>query len=766
MKTRTHICFWTFYVLLFFFSGTLFAQPKWITTGEQETNKPNSWIAFRKDITLNKVPSAAITQIAADTKYWLWINGEMVVFEGGLKRGPNPNDTYYDEIDLSSYLKKGKNQIALLLWYFGKEGYSHKDSGKAGVIFQMQAGKNQIVSDSSWISRIHTAYETALEPAPNWRLPESNIRFIAEKDITGWQTMAYNKAPGFTPSKEIGGWGDAPWNDLVKRPIPFWKDFGIKEARFERQVTEKEVVYTAYLPYNMQMTPIIDVTDSKGGTKLFIETDHLNGGRQINLRAEYVTGKGNREYESLGWLNGQKIIIRHDKAADVQINKISYRETGYDGTPEGTFSCDNDFYMKFWKKGLRTLYVNMRDTYFDCPDRERAQWWGDVVVLMGESFYTYSTSTHALMKKAIYELVNWQRSDGTLFSPVPAGNYKDELPAQMLASVGQYGFWTYYMNTGDRQTIADVYPHVKKYLGVWKLDDTGLTEYRAGGWSWGDWGRNIDIRLLLASWHYLALKSAAQMAELLGYPEDAAEYRTIMETVKQAYNKCWNGYAYRHPQYQKETDDRVQAMAVVSGIAEKDKYDRIFNVLKEQWHASPYMEKYIMEALFLMGQGTYALERVEKRFAPMVNDDNYTTLFEDWRVGGAGGGSTNHAWSGGTLTVISQYLCGVEPLEPAYKVFKIEPDPASFKTASISIPTVAGTVRSEFENNTDGLVLKVTVPSKTKAIVYMPLSAAETITINGKEPAKSYVDVASEYRRDHKLCYQLPAGEYAIQAKK
>lgn len=766
MKMRTHICFWTFYVLLFFFSGTLFAQPKWITTGEQETNKPNSWIAFRKDITLNKVPSAAITQIAADTKYWLWINGEMVVFEGGLKRGPNPNDTYYDEIDLSSYLKKGKNQIALLLWYFGKEGYSHKDSGKAGVIFQMQAGKNQIVSDSSWISRIHPAYETALEPAPNWRLPESNIRFIAEKDITGWQTMAYNKAPGFTPSKEIGGWGDAPWNNLVKRPIPFWKDFGIKEARFERQVTEKEVVYTAYLPYNMQMTPIIDVTDSKGGTKLFIETDHLNGGRQINLRAEYVTGKGNREYESLGWLNGQKIIIRHDKTADVQINKISYRETGYDGTPEGTFSCDNDFYMKFWKKGLRTLYVNMRDTYFDCPDRERAQWWGDVVVLMGESFYTYSTSTHALMKKAIHELVNWQRSDGTLFSPVPAGNYKDELPAQMLASVGQYGFWTYYMNTGDRQTIADVYPHVKKYLGVWKLDDTGLTEYRAGGWSWGDWGRNIDIRLLLASWHYLALKSTAQMAELLGYPEDAAEYRTIMETVKQAYNKCWNGYAYRHPQYQKETDDRVQAMAVVSGIAEKDKYDRIFNVLKEQWHASPYMEKYIMEALFLIGQGTYALERVEKRFATMVNDDNYTTLFEDWRVGGAGGGSTNHAWSGGTLTVISQYLCGVEPLEPAYKVFKIEPDPASFKTASISIPTVSGTVRSEFENNPDGFILKVTVPSKTKAVVYLPLSAAETALINGKKPAKSYVDVASEYRRDRKLCYQLPAGEYTIQVKK
>lgn len=752
-----------FCFFLLFFSD-ICAQPKWITTGEQDVNQPNTWIAFRKDVTLKKVPSVAMTRIAADSKYWLWINGELAVFEGSLKRGPNPNDTYYDEIDLAPYLKKGANKIALLLWYFGKEGFSHKDSGKAGVIFDMDAGKKQIISDVSWLSRIHPAYETALEPSPNWRLPESNIRFVAGKDITGWQTAACGQASGFTPSREIGVWGDAPWNALVKRPIPFWKDFGIKEARFEKTENEKEVVYTAYLPYNMQMTPIIDVTDAEGNTKLFIETDHLNGGSQINLRAEYITDKGNRKYESLGWINGQKIIIRHAKRADVQINKISYRETGYDATPEGTFSCNSDFYMKFWEKGLRTLYVNMRDTYFDCPDRERAQWWGDVVVLMGESFYTYSTSTHALMKKAIHELVGWQRNDSTLFSPVPAGNYKDELPAQMLASIGQYGFWNYYMNTGDKQTMTDVYPHVKKYLGIWQLDDTGLTAYRAGGWSWGDWGRNIDIRLILAGWHYLALKSTARMADLLGYPEDAVAYRAIMEQVKQAYNKCWNGYAYRHPQYQQETDDRVQALAVISGIAEKDKYDRIFEVLKTQWHASPYMEKYVMESLFKMGQGTYALERVEKRFAPMVNDENYTTLFEDWRVGGSGGGSTNHAWSGGTLTVISQYLCGVSPLEPGYKLFRIAPDPASFKTACISIPSVAGTIKSEFENNQDGFVLKVTVPVKTRAVVCLPQSAGRNVLINGKKPTKSQCDVAAEYRNENKQCYLLAAGEYTILA--
>ena len=101
-------------------------------------------------------------------------------------------------------------------------------------------------------------------------------------------------------------------------------------------------------------------------------------------------------------MNGHKLILVLPKS--VTVNALSYRETGYDTEPTGSFSCDNEFYMRFWKKAHRTLYVNMRDTYFDCPDRERAQWWGDVVLLMGESFYTYSPSMHALMKKAI---LNW-----------------------------------------------------------------------------------------------------------------------------------------------------------------------------------------------------------------------------------------------------------------------------------------------------------------------------------------------------------------------
>lgn len=126
-----------------------------------------------------------------------------------------------------------------------------------------------------------------------------------------------------------------------------------------------------------------------------------------------------------------------------------------------------------------------------------------------------------------------------------------------------------------------------------------------------------------------------------------------------------------------------------------------------------------MEALFRMGYGRYALERTRTRFAEMVDSPEHTTLFEGWGIGekGFGGGTTNHAWSGGALTVLAGQLCGIAPLEAGYRTFLVEPDPASFGSASIDVPTVRGTIRSAFMNGDGGFELRLTVPEGTEAVV-------------------------------------------------
>ena len=671
---------------------------------EGVSDTPNQWIAFRKDVSLESGPSEAPARIAADSKYWLWVNGSLVVFEGGLKRGPNPADTYFDQVDLAPYLKKGENQVALLLWYFGKDGFSHKSSGTPQLWFDCPA-----IGADGWRCRVHPAYGTADDlPAPNFRLPESSIAFDARRDMEAWQTGSLE---GFSPAVTL----ENSLGRLHARPIPQWKDFGVKEIAFETTPGPGADKVEALLPHNMQMTPVLTVEDETGGHRIVIETDHAKVGEEC-LRAEYITRTGKQTYESLGWLSGGRLILTVEHGA--RITGLAYRETGYDASPDGTFTCSDDFYNRFWQKGLRTIYVNSRDTFFDCPDRERAQWWGDIVTILGESFYTYSPSLYSLIRKGIRELCDWQRPDDILFSPIP-GNYGVELPCQMLAAVGRYGIWTYYMNTGDLETVRHAYPVVKKYLATYHIGKDGLVEWHDGDWNWGDWGDNRDMRLLQNLWYVLALQSVSDMADALGLQGEGTGYWAQMLSLSDAINRvAWTGNCYRHPEYQGETDDRVNALAVLAGLPDRDKYDALLEVFKAQEHASPYMEKYVMEALFAIGHGDYALERERKRYAFMVNHPDYDTLFENWNVGVDGNwdcGSVNHAWSGGPLAVFPSRMLGITPLEPGWKRFSVRPDPAIFDRCSISFPTVAGTISVSYNRSED--FMEVSVPEGTLAEV-------------------------------------------------
>lgn len=695
-------------------------KAEWISSRDNK-NQPNTWIAFRKDLDLNRVPQSAVARIAADSKYWLMIDGVTVVREGGLKRGPNPDDTYCDEVDLAPYLHEGRNSISVLLWYFGKDGFAHNSSGRAGLF--LDCPKAGLRSGADWLARIHPAFQNTVDPNPNYRLAESNVRFNATKDIPGWETMDKEGLDtlGFLPVITDGLEGDYPWGKLVKRPIPQWKDFGVKEVAFERRGDTA----VARLPYDMQFTPVVTLDAHQAARRVRLQSDHAftGAGEDIVhcLRAEYVTVEGLQTYESPGWINGDLLYVIAPETIDIV--SVGYRESGYDTEAEGTFHCGNEFYNRFWQKALRTVYVNMRDNFFDCPDRERAQWWGDVVLTSGELFYSYSTSSHLLVKKAISELCAFQREDGTLHSPVP-GSYQHELPGQMLASVGKYGIWNYYMNTGDIETLRGAYPAVKRYLALWECDETGLTVFRKGGWTWGDWGSHKDTRLIYAAMHYMALDGAALMAEELGLADDAAAFRADMEKVRSGYNSCWNGTEYRSPEYEDLTDDRVQALAVVAGIAPEGYWPAITKFLKSTMFASPYMEKYVMEALFIMGEGSYALDREQMRYAPMVNDTQHTTLFELWEDAGKGSnGGVNHAWSGGPLMILAQYLCGLRPLTPGWRSFEVRPDLCGWDDVAISFPTVSGTVAFEAADGS----WTVTVPDSCEATVHMPSGEVRTL---------------------------------------
>ncbi len=712
----------------------------------REGQSDNMWTAFRKSVNLPAAPGTVTARIAADSKYWLWINGELVVREGGLKRGPTPEDTFYDEVDLTGYLRQGENLIAALVWYWGKDGHAHKDSGGAGFLFEADAAGTLIKSDRTWRVLRYLALGSTDAPVPNHRLSEHNVRFDAGLEIEGWYTASYSDQ-AWEAALEFGRPPAAPWNNLYKRVIPQWKDYGLQpylNANSWSAVSNGAVI-VGQLPYNAQVHPYLKIRAPQAGILIDIRTDHyavnnIDGTQTIpTVRAELVTRAGEQEFEVPAWINGHAVEYRIP--AGIEILDLKYRETGYATEFVGRFETNDPFLNRLWEKARRTAYVCMRDGVMDGPDRERAPAIGDGVLAMSAMYYAFDPEAHHLARKQFIDLVNWQRDDHTLYAPVPSGNWENELPMQVLAGIGPYGVWNYYMHTGDLETVNELYPAIRRYLDIWEIGGDGLVVQREGGWAWYDWGIRIHEDVLDNGWYVLALKAAVEMARLTSHEADVPDYEARIQSITENFNPVfWEEDGYRAPEQGRPRDDRANAIAVLAGMVPADRQAVVNDLLRREKNAGLYMENYVLEALFQLGDVDGALDRMRTRFQEMVESD-LTTLWEFWEQDKM---TLNHAFGTGILRILTEHIGGIGPDTPGFETYHVRPLPDGPETLNLAVPTVKGLIQytysfdDSFEADEQGLpqvVLTLDSPGLTEATVSLPKHSRRTerIRLNGAE---------------------------------
>lgn len=706
---------------------------QWIWQAQDGPN--DCWMNFRKTFEITSIPEKAVINIAADSKFWLWINGKLVIREGGLKRGPNPTDSWFDVVSIQEFLKKGTNTIAVQVWYWGKRDNdyykSYNPSGKGGLIVSGTIGNQLIHTDASWKCKLHPAYGLA-SVQPNNMKPEPSVLFDAQKDISDWNSNAF-KAESWDNAIEKGMPPTVPWGKLHKREVPQWKDEDLtnytNNTRFKLPFVSNGDAVLAKLPVNYQVYPFIKL-DAKAGQKIIIRADDT---KEKNLVAEYITKQGLQSFEMPNWINGH--VIKYEIEKGVRVLELKYRETQYDTEIVGDFSCNDVFFNTLWKKATRTLVVCLRDTYMDCPDRERAQWWGDVTLQMGAAFYALDRNVDFLSKKAIYDLIGWAKPNGVISSPIPYSNKNNELTTQMLASIGPDGFWLYYKYTGDAAPVVAAYPTAKKYLELWSMGDNGLVEHRKAGWDWGDWGTNIDKPILENCWYYWACKAAIDMARLSGNTQDIDWFRKRVMSIENNFDTVfWNGNEYMSENIWMDkpsiikglkpiADERANAMAVVTGLASKDKFSKIAAVLKNNINAGPYMEKYVGQALFMIGESEAALGRLKLRYKVMV-DLPESTLYETFPKGG----TMNHAWNVPN-TLLSEYVAGIAPLTPGFETFQVMPKLGSLTDVKSRMLSAKGMIEVGLQNNKSSFLLSLNSPAQSIAVVGIPKKDSKIVTI-------------------------------------
>ncbi len=697
---------------------------------QQADGPQNTWMCFRKSFELDNVPATAVANIAVDSKYWLSINEQPVVFEGGLNRGPTPTSGYFDRVDIQPYLRHGKNTIAILVWYWGNEGRNNIDSGQGGLLFQADLGDVVLESDRSWKLKAHPAYGHVpfqLNAGNRYYLYGGwNIGFDARQDMPDWLLINYDDSLWFNAT-EKGAPPCKPWNDLHERPIPFWKDSGLLQYTNDGafpSISDGRPIH-AELPYNAQITPYLKIK-SEPGLKIKIQTDHYDVGGYYGQRTEYITKEGMQEFESLAWQNGESVI--YEIPAGIEIIDLKYRESGYAAEFAGHFHCDDDFFNTLYEKAKRTLYVCMRDNYMDCPDRERGQWIGDVATCIPQTFYMLDRNSDLLTLKCVDQFIDWR--DGHLLKGLAPGSDLTEYASQSLNAISDIGIMmTLYRNTGDLAPIYKSYSAIKDYLNVWSVNADGLINPRA---TWNGQGRNVDHILIENTWYYMALKAARNMAQLTNNWSDVPFFQARMDTIAEHFDRhFWHEDVYRSGRF---IDDRANGLVVLSGLAGEDKYKAITQILQRYSTSGPYMEGYIIEALFKMGQSEMALNRIKNKYGPMVKYPDTTTLWEAfWWIG-----SSNHAWSGAPMSSLFQYVAGIAPVEPGYDIFHVLPQLGPLENVSAVVPSVKGDIAVTLSReHADHFVIELDSPNGTTAIVGIPKDAFDdedvnAIDVNGK----------------------------------
>jgi alpha-L-rhamnosidase len=275
----------------------------------------------------------------------------------------------------------------------------------------------------------------------------------------------------------------------------------------------------------------------------------------------------------------------------------------------------------------------------------------------------------------------------------------------------------------------------------------------------------------MPAWSYYA-GIVSKTAMLLGKTDEAARYAAVAKDVADRYNA-----AYFHADTGIYGDRADQQTAMVLpfalGIAPEDRRELVLARLIDAIHArNDHVGvgfvglPFLLETLTEVRRADLANRIVNQRdypsWATLMHDG---VLSEDWH----GGGAQMPSAGGAVGMWLYQSVLGIrpDPAGPGFQKFILapQPDPATgLASARGSYQSVHGKIESEWTYSDGQFTLRAVVPANTRATIYVPAKAAETVTESGKPAAKSE-GVRFLRMEGDAAVYEVGSGAYEFKAQ-
>ncbi|KAK5108278.1 hypothetical protein LTR62_008593 [Meristemomyces frigidus] len=449
----------------------------------------------------------------------------------------------------------------------------------------------------------------------------------------------------------------------------------------------------------------------------------------------------------------QKIKLKTPDSS-LCFTSVGFRSLRKQRSLKSTFTCSSEKLQDIWDTGVRTLEMCTVEagetleawevTEGDGAKRDRACFGGDLFII-GRSIF-YSTGFVEAVLGSITLLTGHQTPDGYLGNLCPIQAPVNELLCPALALI--VATKEYVMHTGDVETARKLHGTFQKLISFTSrfVDERGLVVAPPPlSMDWFPMGGPIfgaSAKITLA--YYDALKSMSQLSSFTGIEDDDSARRA--DQLKQSmrthlWNKDHNLFRMSDLASPDGICQDIHAYAVSMGVIPPDA--EALGILKapaagkmplafqnlERWDAkrvvSPYASAFAAEALFAHNQGVAAVELIERVWGPMVDSSSPDYSGGHWEAMTEDGKpiqtdtSLMHGWSTSPVFLLPQYLAGLEPLEPGWRRFKIQPVLANVDAVNASLSTPAGTITVCMRIEGSG-TLDVTIPKGAMAEVHAP----------------------------------------------
>ncbi len=724
---------------------------------------------FRKTFKTTKKITSAFIYASALGLYNIQINGKQVS-ENRLTPGWSDfnRHVHYNTYDVTSILNlSDKHVINVIIADGYYSGYCGWEKGR-GYYGKFPAVKIQLmISYDDGTDEIICTDE-------NWRSSEGPIR---EADILMGEFYDSNY------ESQLKGWDSFQFEENNFKNIRVRTDIDPEMISYKAESVKKRYEFKPYSITKLaDQKFIIDLGQNFAGIVRLVLRNV--GKRKIVLRfAEMLNGDGSLYTENLRMARAQDTYISRGESEEIWEPLFTYHGFRYvevDGLDNidsdtvigvsinslsdqtGFFDSSNKKLNKLFECIIWNQRSNYLDIPTDCPQRdERFGWTGDAVSFFRTAAFNFDVA--AFYKNWIENLFDAQRNDGVLppFAPITDMGvgpvYFNSAGWADAGVVTPFLFYEYY---DDIALLKKYYQRMK--LFIHSLEQQSKN-YILPDHGYGDWlciGEETSKSFIATAYFAYDCSVMKKTATILGYRNDEVYYDELFKKIKQSFRKSFlneKGTLIQLTQTAAVLSiyfDLLERVEIENAIAFLTK-----SIIDENYHVTTGFLglSFIMSTLSSIGRNDIAWKVLTNNEFPswfFMLDNGATTLWERWDSFHPDKGfydpimnSFNHC----SLGCIGEWLFtgvgGINTLVPGYSKIMVKPFiPEDLNHAKASFKTNNGFIKSEWKKSGNGLLMNITVPFNTKAIIVVPEINCElnqTHKIIKKENGCTYLEVGS-----------------------